>query len=73
MRHDALRPQQKRRTSLSLAHVNPVTRQKNLENLFEETVGDVFYSLHVDGEAQPVYISEVRERATVRLSIESDG
>ncbi|KAH7179260.1 UV radiation resistance protein and autophagy-related subunit 14-domain-containing protein [Fusarium flagelliforme] len=64
VRHDALRPQQKRRTSLSLAQVNPVTRQKNLETLFEETVGDVFYSLHVDGDAEPVYISEVRERST---------
>lgn len=66
VRHDALRPQQKRRTSLSLAHVNPVARQKNLEMLFEGSVGDVFYSLHVDGDAEPVYISEVRERATVR-------
>ncbi|PTD01699.1 UV radiation resistance-associated gene protein [Fusarium culmorum] len=65
VRHDALRPQQKRRTSLSLAHVNPVARQKNLETLFEGSVGDVFYSLHVDGDAEPVYISEVRERATL--------
>lgn len=74
VRHDALRPQQKRRTSLSLAHVNPVTRQKNLESLFEESVGDVFYSLHVDSDAEPVYISEVRERATVRrVSIEKQG
>ncbi|UZP46359.1 hypothetical protein NXS19_014171 [Fusarium pseudograminearum] len=64
VRHDALRPKQKRRTSLSLAHVNPVARQKNLETLFEGSVGDVFYSLHVDGDAEPVYVSEVRERAT---------
>ncbi|KAF5025689.1 hypothetical protein F66182_2295 [Fusarium sp. NRRL 66182] len=64
VRPDALRPKQKRRTSLSLAHVNPTTRQKNLETLVEEAVGDVFYSIHVDGDAEPVYISEVRERAT---------
>ncbi|KAG7432772.1 UV radiation resistance associated protein [Fusarium oxysporum f. sp. raphani] len=64
VRPDALRPVQKRRTSLSLAHVNLVARQKNLETLYEEAVGDVFYSLHVDGDAEPVYISEVRERAT---------
>ncbi|KAL9570279.1 hypothetical protein ACKAV7_005582 [Fusarium commune] len=64
VRPDALRPVQKRRTSLSLAHVNLVARQKNLETLYEEAVGDVFYSLHVDGDAEPVYISELRERAT---------
>ncbi|KAF9766987.1 hypothetical protein IL306_000507 [Fusarium sp. DS 682] len=65
VRPDALRPAQKRRTSLSVAHGNPVARQKNLETLYEEAVGDVFYSLHVDGGSEPVYISEVRERATV--------
>ncbi|RSL94269.1 hypothetical protein CDV31_014399 [Fusarium ambrosium] len=62
-RADALRPQQKRRTSLSLAHANPVARQKKLETLIEESVGDVFYSLHIEGETDPVYISEVREKA----------
>ncbi|KAM0344507.1 hypothetical protein ACHAPU_007481 [Fusarium lateritium] len=64
VRPDALRPQQKRRTSLSLAHVNPLARQKKLESIFEESAGDVFYSLHVDGNDDPVYVSEVRERAT---------
>ncbi|KAG5663463.1 hypothetical protein KAF25_001399 [Fusarium avenaceum] len=59
-----LRPQQKRRTSLSLAHINPLVRQKKLETLLEESAGDVFYSLHVDGNDDPVYVSEVRERAT---------
>ncbi|KAI6760591.1 hypothetical protein HG530_009451 [Fusarium avenaceum] len=59
-----LRPQQKRRTSLSLAHINPLARQKKLETLLEESAGDVFYSLHVDGNDDPVYVSEVRERAT---------
>ncbi|KAM0248349.1 hypothetical protein ACHAP5_003521 [Fusarium lateritium] len=59
-----LRPQQKRRTSLSLAHVNPLARQKKLETLFEESAGDVFYSLHVDGNDDPIYVSEVRERST---------
>ncbi|KAF4446297.1 hypothetical protein F53441_10047 [Fusarium austroafricanum] len=58
VRPDALRPLQKRRTSLSLAHASPVARQKNLESLYEESVGDVFYSLHVDGDAEPVYVSE---------------
>lgn len=70
VRPDALRPVQKRRTSLSLAHANLGARQRNLEMLYEEAMGDVFYSLHVDVDAEPVYISEVRERATVgKLSI----
>lgn len=59
------RPQGVRRTSLSLAHVSPAARQKKLEAAVEEVVGDVFYSLHVDGEEEPVYLSEVRERSAV--------
>lgn len=53
---------------MSLAHANPVARQKKLETLIEESVGDVFYSLHVEGETDPVYISEVREKAAVRCA-----
>lgn len=49
-----------------MAHANPVARQKKLETLIEESVGDVFYSLHVEGETEPVYVSEVREKAAVR-------
>lgn len=62
-----LRPQQTRRTSLSLAHASPVARQKKLEALVDEAVGDVFFSLHVDGDAEPVYVSEVRERSAVSM------
>ncbi|KAF7533648.1 hypothetical protein G7Z17_g13479 [Cylindrodendrum hubeiense] len=63
LRPESRRPQKVRRTSLSLAHANPVARQKKLENLVEEAVGDVFYSLHVGGCAEPVYVSEARERS----------
>ncbi|KAH7122179.1 hypothetical protein B0J13DRAFT_512302 [Dactylonectria estremocensis] len=62
-RPETKRPQKVRRTSLSLAHANPVARQRKLETLVEEAVGDVFYSLHVAGRADPVYVSEVRERS----------
>lgn len=65
LRSESLRPQIARRTSLSMAHANPVARQKKLETLVEEAVGDVFYSLHVGGCADPVYVSEVRERSAV--------
>ncbi|KAH8734369.1 hypothetical protein BGZ61DRAFT_411670 [Ilyonectria robusta] len=63
LRPETLRPQNARRTSLSMAHANPVARQKKLETLVEDAVGDVFYSLHVGGCADPVYVSEVRERS----------
>jgi hypothetical protein len=50
-----------------LAHANPLTRQKKLEALVDSVVADVFFSLHVPGEEEPVYISEVRERSAVGL------
>jgi hypothetical protein len=68
LRADKRRPSsQPRRTSLSLAHANPSTRQKNLEALVDNCVGQVFFSLHVPECEEPVYISEVRDRSAVRL------
>ncbi|KAJ6789349.1 hypothetical protein PWT90_11199 [Aphanocladium album] len=53
-----------RRPSLSNAHTSPVSRQKRLEDLADEAVGDVFFSLHDPARPQePVYISEVGERS----------
>ena len=57
---------QLRRTSLSLAHSNPGVRQKKLEDLMDVSAGDVFFTIHVASEPEPVYISEVRERSAVR-------
>lgn len=58
--------QRPRRTSLSLsAHSSPAARQRRLEEQVDAAVADVFFSLHVDGEAEPVYISEVQERSAV--------
>lgn len=64
---DVLRPQRPRRTSLSLGstHASPGSRQKTLEELVDGVVGDVFFTLHVQGEDEPVYISEVRHRSAV--------
>jgi hypothetical protein len=61
------RPPQLRRTSLSLAHSNPGVRQKKLEDLMNSSAGDVFFTIHVASEPEPVYISEVRERSAVCL------
>lgn len=59
------RPQQQRRTSLSLAQWNLGARQKKLEEVVDTAVGDVFFTLHVAGETEPVYISEVKEKSAV--------
>ena len=67
LRAEKRRPKaQPRRVSLSLANSNPFTRQKTLESLVESSVGDVFLSLHVAQCLEPVYISEVRHRSSVR-------
>ncbi|KAG6002452.1 hypothetical protein E4U21_003095 [Claviceps maximensis] len=64
LRADKKRPRaQSRRSSLSLIHANPITRQKHLESLVDSSVGDVFFSLHVPDCDEPVYISEVRSRS----------
>ena len=65
LKADTRRPTGVRRTSLSLAHASPVARQKKLESFIDEAVGDVFFSLHLDGDVDPVYVSEVRERSAV--------
>ncbi|KAI0169877.1 hypothetical protein GGR52DRAFT_581106 [Hypoxylon sp. FL1284] len=53
-----------RRRSTTLANVSPVTRQKQLEYTVESRAADVFFSLHCAEGDEPVYISEVGERAT---------
>lgn len=63
-------PLRPRKKSLSLAQATPTTRQKRLETLVDGVVGDVFFSLHVPGQDEPVYISEVRQRSAVSRSPE---
>ncbi|KAK3938457.1 UV radiation resistance associated protein [Diplogelasinospora grovesii] len=61
---ETLRPPAARRRSTGLANASPVTRQKRIEYTFDSRVADAFFSLHVEDEEEPVYISEVEERAT---------
>jgi UV radiation resistance-associated gene protein len=62
---ESLRPRANtRRRSTTLANTTPVTRQKQLEYTVESRAADVFFSLHCDGEEEPIYISEVGERST---------
>ncbi|KAK0631439.1 putative UV radiation resistance protein [Immersiella caudata] len=61
---EALRPLAGRRRSTNLAGATPVTRQKKIETAFDSKLADAFFSLHVDGDEEPVYVSEIAERAT---------
>ncbi|KAM3566037.1 hypothetical protein ARSEF4850_001007 [Beauveria asiatica] len=57
-------PPVQRRSSLSNAPSSPASRQKKLEDLADEAVGDVFFSLHDPASPEePVYISETGERS----------
>ncbi|KAK3382142.1 UV radiation resistance protein and autophagy-related subunit 14-domain-containing protein [Lasiosphaeria ovina] len=60
---DDLRPPAGRRRSTNLGNASPLTRQKNMEEIFNNRLADAFFSLHVEGEEDPVYISEVAERS----------
>lgn len=68
-----LRPGTARRRSTNLGNATPFTRQKHLEASIDKRVADVFFSLHVDGEEDPVYVSEMAERSTVRTTQSSLG
>lgn len=60
------RPPQTRKISLNLAQASPASRQKKLEALVNGSLGDVFLSLHVGRDPEPVYVSEMRQRSAVR-------
>ncbi|KAI1128664.1 UV radiation resistance-associated protein [Nemania abortiva] len=61
---ESLRPRANaRRRSTTLANTTPVTRHKQLEYTVESRAADVFFSLHCDGDEDPIYISEVGQRS----------
>ena len=62
----SIRPRGIRRRSTVWAGATPGYRQKKLEDVIEGAMVDTFFSLHCDGEDEPVYISEVIEKAMVR-------
>ncbi|KAH6651334.1 UV radiation resistance protein and autophagy-related subunit 14-domain-containing protein [Chaetomium tenue] len=61
---DDLRPPTGGRRSTQLPNASPATRQKKFEDAFESKLADAFFSLHVEGKPDPIYISEVEERST---------
>ncbi|KAK5115844.1 hypothetical protein LTR85_009438 [Meristemomyces frigidus] len=52
----------RRRSTLEWANATPQRRQEKLENVTAERMADVFFSVHVQGVEEPVYVSEVVER-----------
>ncbi|KZF26923.1 hypothetical protein L228DRAFT_280064 [Xylona heveae TC161] len=53
----------RRRSTLSWANFSPDTRQKKLESVASGRMADTWFSLHCAGNDEPVYISEVIEKA----------
>ncbi|SMR47365.1 unnamed protein product [Zymoseptoria tritici ST99CH_3D1] len=52
----------KRRSTMEWATATPQKRQQRLEAVTRGRMADVFFSLHVDGIAEPVYVSETVEK-----------
>ncbi len=53
----------RRRSTLNWANAPPETRQKQLEDVVAERLADTFFSLHCADIEEPIYVSEVKERA----------
>ncbi len=64
--NSVIRPRVTRRRSSVWAGATPGYRQKKLEDVIYNGMVDTFFSLHCEGEEEPIYISEVVEKAMVR-------
>jgi hypothetical protein len=53
----------RRRSTMEWQGASPLTRQKKLEDITDSRMADTFFSLHIHGQDEPVYVSEVAERA----------
>ncbi|KAF2026474.1 UV radiation resistance-associated gene protein [Setomelanomma holmii] len=53
----------RRRTTMEWTNASPLTRQKKLEDITADRMADTFFTLHVEKQEEPVYISEVAEKA----------
>ncbi|KAH9866276.1 hypothetical protein J1614_008842 [Plenodomus biglobosus] len=53
----------KRRTTMEWTNASPLTRQKKLEDITAGRMADTFFTLHVEGQEEPVYVSEVVAKA----------
>jgi hypothetical protein len=64
-----IRPSGRRRRSTIWAGQSPDYRQRKLEDVIDNGMVDAFFSLHCAGEDEPIYISEVTEKAMVRVIV----
>ncbi|KAF1927591.1 UV radiation resistance-associated gene protein [Didymella exigua CBS 183.55] len=53
----------RRRSTLEWTNASPLTRQKRLEDITAGRMADTFFTLHIEAQTEPVYISEVAEKA----------
>ncbi|KAF2015065.1 hypothetical protein BU24DRAFT_451959 [Aaosphaeria arxii CBS 175.79] len=53
----------RRRSTMEWAGASPLIRQKRLEDAVDVRMADTFFSLHADGQEEPIYISETVEKA----------
>lgn len=60
---DLVRPSNMRRRSTAWAHASPGERQKKLEDVIAARLVDSFFTIHCHGHDDPIYISEVVEKA----------
>lgn len=58
-----LRPPKLRRRSTNWVGASPDLRQKKLEDVIDSRTADTFFTIHTKGQEDPIYISEVVERA----------
>lgn len=58
-----LRPPKLRRTNTNWSAASPGIRQKKLEDVIDSRMADTFFTLHCDNQPEPIYISEVVEKA----------
>ncbi|KAI4144127.1 MAG: hypothetical protein LQ341_002723, partial [Variospora aurantia] len=53
----------RRRSTLNWTNATPQTRQQKLEDVAGSKLADTWFSLHCEGVTEPVYVSEVVEKA----------
>ncbi|EUC43453.1 hypothetical protein COCMIDRAFT_100749 [Bipolaris oryzae ATCC 44560] len=53
----------RRRSTMEWTNASPLTRQKKLEDITAGRMADTFFSLHVEAQTDPIYISEVVDKA----------
>lgn len=58
-----LRNKMRRRSTLNWTNATPQVRQKKLEDVAGSKLADTWFSLHCNAIAEPVYVSEVIEKA----------